>query len=148
MSDESTDALETTEEATDTTPPRGPRLLVGMAVGLTILSGSSGLAWYFWANQEEAQRRPQRAKIADVQAVRLQPTNYTIHLPSQGRVQARAATGISPEVGGRIQSIEPAFKEGGFFTPGQKLLTLDKSDYLNAVAKACLLYTSPSPRDS
>ena len=139
MSDKPENAVQETEpseEITETTPMQGPQLLVGLAVGLSILSGSSGLAWYFWANQEEAQRRPQRAKIADVQAVRLQPTNYTIHLPSQGRVQARAATGISPEVGGRIQSIEPAFKEGGFFTPGQKLLTLDKSDYLNAVAKA------------
>ena len=139
MSDKPENAVqetESSEEITETTPMQGPQLLVGLAVGLSILGGSSGLAWYFWANQEEAQRRPQRAKIADVQAERLQPTNYTIHLPSQGRVQARAATGISPEVGGRIQSIEPVFKEGGFFAPGQKLLTLDKSDYLNAVAKA------------
>ena len=136
MSNEPTDTTEANEEIIESTPARGPRLLVGLAVGLTILSGSSGLAWYFWANQEEAQRRPQRTKVADVQAVRLKATNFTIHLPSQGRVQARAATGISPEVAGRIVSIEPVFKEGGFFAPGQKLLTLDNSDYLNTVAKA------------
>ena len=112
------------------------RVVTGLLVGLLVLGGSAFAAYYFWTNQEEAERRPKRTNIPSVQGVRLQPTNFTIHLPSQGRVQARAISSINPEVAGRVISIEPAFKEGGFFTPGQKLLTLDNFDYLNAVSKA------------
>ena len=114
----------------------GARVIAGLFIGLLVLGGSAFTAYYFWTNQEEAERRPQLPKIPLVQGIRLQPTNFTIHLPSQGRVQARALSSINPEVAGRVISIEPAFKEGGFFTPGQKLLTLDNFDYLNAVAKA------------
>jgi len=112
------------------------RIVTGLVIGLLILGGSAYGAYYFWTNQKEAERRPKRTNIPSVQGVRLQPTNFTIHLPSQGRVQARALSSINPEVAGRVISIEPAFKEGGFFTPGQKLLTLDDFDYLNAVSKA------------
>ena len=115
---------------------RMSRALAGFAIGLSILGGSAYAAIYFWTHQEEAQRSTPPRKVTTAQGIRLQATNFTIHLPSQGRVQARAQSSIIPEVSGRIISIEPSFKEGGFFQPGQRLLTLDDADYLNAIAKA------------
>ncbi len=112
------------------------RFLVGFILITLILGGSSWTARYFWLNQKEAERRIPPSTIPSVNGIRLQATNFTLHLPSQGRVQARAVTSINPEVSGRIISIEPIFKEGGFFQPGQKLLTLDNSDYLSGVVKA------------
>jgi multidrug resistance efflux pump len=112
------------------------RVVTGLVVGLLILGWSAYAAYYFWTNQKETERRPKRTNTPSVQGVRLQPTDFTIHLPSQGRVQAQKLSSINPEVAGRIVSIEPAFKEGGFFVPGQKLLALDNFDYTNAVAKA------------
>jgi len=112
------------------------RIVTGLVVGLLILGGSAYGAYYFWTNQKEAERRPKRTNIPSVQGVRLQPTDFTIHLPSQGRVQAQKLSSINPEVAGRVVSTEPTFKEGGFFTPRQKLLTLDDFDYTNAVSKA------------
>jgi len=112
------------------------RLITGLVIGLLILGAGGFTARYFLNNQKEADRRTQPTEIPLVQGLRLHPTNFTIILPSQGRVQAAKLTSIIPEVAGRIVSIEPEFKEGGFFKPNQKLLTLNNFDYLNAVAKA------------
>ncbi len=122
--------------STNAAPRPKARYLVGFIVCALMLGGSYSVARYFWLNQEETERRTPPPKIPLVQGVRLHATNFPIHLPSQGRVQARALTSISPEVAGRIVSIESIFKEGGFFQPGQKLLTLDDADYLNEVVKA------------
>ena len=113
-----------------------PRTIVGVILGLAILGGSSFAAYYFWTHQKEATRSTPPRKVTTAQGIRLQATNFTVRLPSQGRVQARAQSSIIPEVSGRIISIEPGFKEGGFFQPGQRLLTLEGADYLSAIAKA------------
>ena len=111
------------------------RYLVGVGLCLGIIGISSAVAAYFWFNQTDTEKRTPPPKIPLVEGITLKPTNFVIELPSQGRVQARAISSINPEVTGRILSIEPAFKEGGFFKPGQKLLTLDNSDYLIAITK-------------
>ncbi len=112
------------------------RHLVGFAISTVLLVTSFCVALFFGLNQKETKRHTPPPNIPSVNGIRVQATNFTIHLPSQGRVQARALTSINPEVSGRIISIEPSFKEGGFFQPGQKLLTLDNSDYLSEVVKA------------
>ena len=112
------------------------RIATGIALSVVILLGSGLLARYFLNTEPEAERREAPPKVTVVNTLQVQPQDFVIHLPSQGRVQARAVTSISPEVAGRVISIEPSFQEGGFFSPGQKLLTLDNSDYLSTVAKA------------
>ena len=112
------------------------RIATGIVLSVAILLGSGLLASYFLKTQPEAERREAPGKVTIVNTLEVQPQDFVIHLPSQGRVQARAVTGISPEVAGRVITIEPSFQEGGFFSPGQKLLTLDNSDYLSTVAKA------------
>ena len=101
-----------------------------------ILGVAAFTAQYYWTHQKEAKRQTPPRKATSAQGIRLQATNFTIQLPSQGRVQARAQSSIIPEVAGRIVSIDPVFKEGGFFKPSQILITLDGVDYLNAIAKA------------
>tara|TARA_B100000959_G_scaffold278479_1_gene336909 strand:+ start:278 stop:1981 length:1704 start_codon:yes stop_codon:yes gene_type:complete len=112
------------------------RYLAGFTISAILLIASICIALFFLLNQKEAKRHEPPPNIPSVSGIRLKERNFTIHLPSQGRVQARAQSSIIPEVAGRIISIDPAFKEGGFFKPGQRLLTLDGADYLNAVAKA------------
>jgi len=115
---------------------QAPRAIVGVILGLAILGGSSFAAYYFWTHQQEAKRSKPPRQVTTAQGIRLQATNFTIHLPSQGRVQARARSSVIPEVSGKIISIEKIFMEGGFFKSGEKLLTLEGADYLNAIAKA------------
>jgi len=112
------------------------RKLVGVLVGGSILAGSFFAAQYFWTHQEEAERKKAKRQVTVVQAIRLQPQSFVIKVPSQGRVRARAQSSIIPEISGRIISIEQVFREGGFFQPEQVLLTLDKTNPSNDIARA------------
>ena len=125
-------------ESEETPPPRYgmARTLVGVLVGGGILAGSFFAAQYFWTHQEEAERKKPKRQVTVVQALRLQPQSFVIKVPSQGRVRARAQSSIIPEISGRIISIEQVFREGGFFQPEQVLLTLDKTNPSNDIARA------------
>ncbi|MDE2679742.1 MAG: hypothetical protein OSB29_00085 [Verrucomicrobiota bacterium] len=127
---------ETEAEETPLTRNGMARTLVGVLVGGVILAGSFSAARYFWTHQEEAERKKPKRQVTVVQAIRLQPQSFVIKLPSQGRVRARAQSSIIPEVSGRIISIEQVFREGGFFQPEQVLLTLDKTNPSNDIARA------------
>ena len=52
---------------------------------------------------------------------------------------------LSAKVSARIERM--LAEEGDSVKAGQILVELDPKDYLAARAQACLLYTSPSPRD-
>lgn len=74
--------------------------------------------------------------VLQVEAVRLEPVDFQIILESQGTVRARTESTLISEVSGRVLSIAPSFREGGFFEEGEILLEIDPSDYLSAVAIA------------
>ena len=50
-----------------------------------------------------------------------------------GEVRPGVRTQLVAQVGGRIDSIAPAFIEGGEFAPGEVLLSIENTDYLAAV---------------
>lgn len=97
-------------------------LLVGVAIYM-----------YLKATQPEAQRRNPPEPVIKVEAIELEPRDYTIRIDSQGTVKARTESTLIPEVSGRVLRISPKFREGGFFEEGDVLLEIDPSDYLTAV---------------
>ncbi len=80
-------------------------------------------------------RKPPPAVTA-VEATRLQPVDYQVRIPSQGVVRPRTQSTLKPEVSGRVMSISPSFRDGGFFEKDDVLLTIDPADYETAVVVA------------
>ncbi len=70
------------------------------------------------------------------QEIKAQP--YEFKLASFGTVQPRTQSLIVSQVSGVIKQVNPAFRDGGFFSKGDVLLQIDDRDYAAAtkVAKA------------
>lgn len=54
----------------------------------------------------------------------------------QGEVRAKTAINLVSQVSGKITTISPALTEGGIFSTGDTLLSIEKADYLVAVESA------------
>ncbi len=101
-----------------------------------ILVAGMGIVVYMFKNKPVAERRPVPEPIIEVEALPLQPVDYTVLLESQGTVTARTRSTLIPEVSGKIIRVARNFREGGFFNEGDVLLEIDSSDYETAVTIA------------
>lgn len=106
---------------------------IRIAIPLLIIAGG------IWAysilsktTEEEKAPEAQRQKIR-TRVVELNRQNYTVTVTTQGVVQPHNQITLSVEVGGRIDSLSPAFEQGSFFDKGDVLIELDPRDYENAV---------------
>ncbi len=108
------------------------RILVPIVIiGLTYMT----VSWMMANRPAPVVRTPPPAETA-VEATRLQPVNYQVLIPSQGVVRPRTQSTLKPEVSGRVMSISPNFRDGGFFEKDDVLLKIDPADYDTAVIVA------------
>jgi hypothetical protein len=87
--------------------------------------------------------KPQAAKrTADRQAVRVVAapvevlTDYTVQIREYGAAEPKRVATISPQVAGKVLWKSPDFVRWGQVAKGQKLLEIDKTDYLQAKQSA------------
>jgi len=57
------------------------------------------------------------------------PSDYNVVLETQGTVKARTESSLIPEISGRITHVSDAFRSGGFFKQGQRLVQIDPRNY-------------------
>ena len=112
------------------------RVVVGLLVGGAILGGSAFAAWHFWNTRPLTRPMSKARAPLQVEVIPLQPVDFAVRVPSQGRVKSRAVSGIVPEVTGRIVKIAANFREGGSFEPSQPLVWLDPTNAVHAIAEA------------
>ncbi len=102
-----------------------------------LIMGFGVAAFYFLIiTAPEAERRDPPDPIIEVETVELAKQDFTVILRSQGTVSARTESTLIPEVSGKIISVSPNFREGGFFSKGDVLLEIDPSDYQTALTIA------------
>ena len=82
-----------------------------------------------------------------VQAVSTQLAEFTEGIDTVSTLEASNLVELAAQSGGRI--LELKIRQGDEVAPGQLLVVLDQVEKKAKAdnAKACLLYTSPSPRD-
>ncbi len=66
----------------------------------------------------------------------MKPADYPVQLESRGNIAPHTQGELVAEIAGRITSISPNFKPGGWFESGEALITLDPTDYQYAVTIA------------
>jgi RND family efflux transporter MFP subunit len=62
-------------------------------------------------------------------------TSLTMQVKSLGTVEPMTAVKLSAQVSGRVVSMSPSLRPGGFFAAGEVLLQIDDADYRLAVAQ-------------
>lgn len=111
-------------------------------IPLAILVITLVIAKIIFDNPPQSKRGgPSGASQLTVEVTQLKPEQYTVVVDTFGTVQPRTQNALVAQVSGQINHVSPQFKNGGFFSKGDVLLTLDQRDYLADVkiAEAGLL---------
>ena len=101
-----------------------------------VLAIAFAVCWALFVTKPEHPRMPQQESLPKVRVKDLRPVSYQVRLHSQGTVQARTESTLVSEVRGKVISVSPAFRAGGFFEKGELLLEIDSRDYETAVVVA------------
>ena len=75
----------------------------------------------------QRQAPPRPAPVVEV--ITAKAVDHTITVASQGTVEARTTGSLQPEVAGKVVSIGPSFRDGGFFIAGETLLQIDDREF-------------------
>ncbi|MEZ5525285.1 MAG: efflux RND transporter periplasmic adaptor subunit [Pseudomonadales bacterium] len=97
---------------------------------LVILAVALGLAVLAFLNPPRSERivetEPNRLAV---EVLELEAKPYRVLLQSYGTVRPRTQSELVPQVSGKIVSISPNFRNGGFFEAGELLVQIDERDY-------------------
>ena len=96
---------------------------------LAVLTLACLIAAVIFFNKPVAKRKLTHAKILTVETLTLKPQQFPVIVVTQGTVEARTTTTLISRVAGEVGHVSPAFRPGGFFEPGDTLLTIDDTDY-------------------
>ncbi len=103
---------------------------------IVIVFGCASLMRKMIGNKDDPKRASPPSPLVRVEATRLQPKDYQVVLETRGTVRPRTQISIIPEVSGRVISISPSLRAGGFFETDEVLLEIDPGDYEIAVTVA------------
>lgn len=125
------------QNESETRPPFLQWLLFHVlpAIALLIIGGATIIAIAALL-RHKPETVPPKKVVPVVEAIEAQPARTRSIVDSQGVVQSRTETTLVAEVSGRVVSISPDLYAGGFFKQDDTLATIEKTDYIAAVASA------------
>lgn len=103
---------------------------------IALIAGSVALASYLIKTKPEPRKRVRQPSVPVVEIMTPKLQSYTQTIRSSGSVETNLSTNLISEVSGKVVEVSPAFQEGNYFKKGQHLLSIDPSDYRNAIVIA------------
>jgi len=100
---------------------------------IALIAGSVALGSYLIKTKPEPRKRVRAPSIPVVEIMTPQPQSFTQKIGSSGSVEANRSTNIIAEVSGKVTQLTSAFQEGNYFKKGQQLLSIDNTNYKNAI---------------
>lgn len=110
--------------------------LVKSLLPLLVVALGAGAAWWLMATAPKSERKATERATPVVEVIELQPRDYPVVIHSRGTVSPRTQSTLVAEVSGKITRISDKLREGGFFEPGDTLVSIDPRDYESAVTIA------------
>ena len=100
-----------------------------------IALGLAGMKFMGKLKQEPARQQSERQGIL-VDTIQLKTTDHRISVNAVGNISANREIPLTTQVSGKVNWVSPQLVTGGFFTKGEKLLTIEAEDYRLAVEQA------------
>jgi len=107
-----------------------------LIIGGSILGGALARAVLLVLLRPEPAQGPPPEQVPGVNAVPVRMGEGTLPVDGAGTVRPRAEVELAPQVSARVVGVSDAMVSGGRFREGQVLVTLDPSDFRNAVQQA------------
>jgi len=103
---------------------------------IVLIAGSVALGSYLIKTKPEPRKRVRQPAVPVVEIMTPKLQSYTQKIRSSGSVETNLSTNLVSEVSGKVVSVTRAFQEGNYFKKGQHLLSVDSTDYRNAIVIA------------
>ncbi len=103
-----------------------------------VLAAASALGFWLYSIRETPDRQPVEQIPPGVRVVEVQPETQQMFVEALGTVTPRNTVNVAVEVAGRIETMHPAFREGGRIEKDQVMIQIDRRSFLldRAAAKA------------
>lgn len=114
---------------------RGIRESIKIILPVVVLAGGAFVAFSLMATSPKALRQPlpKTARLVELEPVRF--GSEAVVVDAMGTVQAARTIDLQPRVSGSVNWISEEFVPGGLYKAGEKILTLDPTDFQLAVAQ-------------
>lgn len=112
------------------------RAVTSFVLALAIIGVSAVVVVLLFFTSPKAEKTKDALVIPAVEIYQIKPASHTIRIRTQGVVESRRETQISPEVTGRVQEISPNLKQGGRIREDEMLVRIEDIDYRAALARA------------
>jgi len=103
---------------------------------LIVILVTSAIIGFLKATKPKPEKRSKPTPPPTVNVIQVNPGSYQVIIPTRGEVRARTRSVLIPEVPGRITTVSPSFRDGGFFEKDDVLVEIDSRDYQTAVTVA------------
>ena len=106
---------------------------LSLALILLLLSGAGGLTAYFVLSRPKPEENTPQRPITTVVAPKVEALrDHQVRIVGFGSARPRVQLDIAPEVAGKVVFKAANFLSGEFVRRGQRLLEIDKTDYVQA----------------
>ena len=105
-------------------------------IALGIVAGSVAVAVFLVSLAPEPERLEPPSQLPFVTTATVAAGSGPIPVFGAGTVRPSAEVAITPQVGGRVVWVDPAFQSGGRFDAGQTLFRIEEEDYVVRLREA------------
>ena len=112
------------------------RRIGSVLIALGIVAGSVAVAVFLVSLAPEPERLEPPSQLPFVTTATAAAGSGPIPVFGAGTVRPSAEIAITPQVGGRVVWVDPAFRSGGRFDAGQTLFRIEEEDYVVRLREA------------
>ena len=102
---------------------------------LLIILITGGISYYWITSKPQANRKPTQKNIPLVELINLEFKNHTLSVYAMGTVVAAQEVNLTSRISGMVIATNPNFIEGGILKKGEKIVSLDPTDYKLAITQ-------------